>query len=121
LYVFIFASFYCDGLFQALPFLMQSLIEPELAKMNQLLQEHPHLQEQFPDGFQDPCNKYAAILEQFASWYFLARQRKHTESSILKVAQDGERLQTSLKEVFPNRAGTIQFDFRFLCFYFVCK
>ncbi len=103
----------CNGFLQALPFLMQSLIEPELAKMNQLLQDHPHLQEQFPDGFEDPCNRYAAILEQFASWYFLARQRKHTESSILKVAQDGERLQTSLKELFPNRAGKILSDLRF--------
>ncbi len=49
--------------------------------------------------------KYASILEQFSSWYFLARQRKHTESLILKVAQDGERLQTALKETFPYRAG----------------
>jgi hypothetical protein len=73
--------------------------------MKQLREANPHLQEAFPDGFQDPCSKYAVLLEQFVSWYFLARQRKHTESSILQVAQDGERLQKTLKEVLPNRAG----------------
>ncbi len=45
-------------------------------------------------------------MEQFVSWYFLARQRRHTEDSIVQVARDGERLQAALKQIFPDRAGT---------------
>ena len=85
---------------------MQNLIEPELQKLEDLFTDNPHPRENFPDGFSDPCPKYCTIIEQFVSWYFLARQCKHTESSIIQVAQDGERLQIALKAAFPERAGT---------------
>jgi hypothetical protein len=84
---------------------MQNLIEPELAKMQEIWLENPHLQEEFPGGFLDPCPRFCTILESFSAWYFLARQRKHTESSIIQVARDGERLQLLLKEMFPHRSG----------------
>jgi hypothetical protein len=83
------------------------LIGPELEELEALRQKHPHLREAFPDGFEDPCPIYSQLLEQFVAWYFLARQRKHTESSIIRVARDGEQLQALLKTTLPNRAGTI--------------
>ena len=86
---------------------MQNLIEPEIKKIKQLIEDNPEMASQFPEGVQDPCIGYCKVMNDFVAWYFLARQRKHTESSILKVAEDGERLQTHLKRIFPSRSGNI--------------
>lgn len=98
-------QFFLILIFQALPFAMQSLIEPELAEMKALLEAQPHLAEAFPDGIQDPCTKYCDILDEFVTWYFKARKSKHSESSIWDVAERGFRLQEKLLQYFPNRSG----------------
>lgn len=90
---------------QALPFLMENLIEPELAKIEELMEKDANVRAQFPNGVRDPCQQYCSILEQFVSWYFMARRLRHTESSILQVAKEGEKLQIQLKTLFPERAG----------------
>jgi hypothetical protein len=89
---------------------MENIIEPEIAQMRDLLEKNPHLQEQFPDGIQDPCIEYCKILEEFVTWFFKARQRRHTESSVLEVAILGDRLQLQLKKIFPERAGNNGFN-----------
>ena len=85
---------------------MENLIEPELKELRDLYDKKPEVREQFPDGVQDPMPKYCAILEEFVSWYFKARRSRHTESSILEVAEGGLRLQQRLKDTFPERAGS---------------
>ncbi len=92
-------------LLQALPFALENLLEPELKEIKEIMEKDPGVRDQFPSGLTDPCPKFCQIMEDFVSWFFKARARKHTESSILEVARLGNRLQLRLKEVFPDRAG----------------
>jgi hypothetical protein len=100
---------------------MESIIEPEIAQIRELLEKNPHLQEQFPDGIQDPCINYCKIIEEFVTWFFKARQRRHTESSILEVAVLGDRLQRQLKEIFPERAGKNGFNHIAILFWLIIQ
>ncbi len=93
-------------MFQALPFTMQNLLEPELEEISELIKQDPSVAAQFPGGVVDPCQRYCEIMEEFVSWFFLARKNQHTETSILQVGVDGLRLRKRLKEVFPDRSGS---------------
>ena len=103
-------------LYQALPFALENLLEPELKEMKELMEKEQGVREQLPAGLSDPCPKFCQIMVDFVSWFFKARARKHTESSILDVARLGNRLQNQLKEAFPNRAGTSCCKFILNCF-----
>ena len=93
---------------QALPFALENLIQPELEKIRELVQTQPQVAELFPGGVvEDPCRKYCAVLDEFVTWYFMARKTEHSESSILEVAARGEAVQASLKALFPERAGIV--------------
>jgi hypothetical protein len=94
-------------LWQALPWKMEHLIDPELNELQQLLDKFPYLSDAFPHGIIDPCPKYCDVLEDTASWYFGARKSRHSESSILQTGQHGVRVQQKLKDMLPERAGTV--------------
>lgn len=88
---------------------MQNLIEPELAKIRELVKTEPQVAALFPGGVvEDPCTKYCSVLDDFVTWYFLARKTEHSESSIMEVAARGEAVQASLKDFFPARAGIFE-------------
>ena len=72
---------------------MENLLEPELQKLEGLCMEYDNVRAQYPNGIEDPCKKYCAILEEFVTWYFMARRARHTESSIFEVAERGLKLQ----------------------------
>ena len=90
---------------QALPFAMESIIEPELKEIRELAAQDPRILEDFGGSIEDPCPEFCNVLEDFVSWYFKARKTRQSESSILDVAEHGLRIQRKLKEAFPDRQG----------------
>ncbi len=51
--------------FQALPFALENLLELEIEQITRLMESHPGVACQYPDGLADLCPKFCLIMEDF--------------------------------------------------------
>ena len=90
--------------------MLQNLLAPEIEKIQDLIGKDQHVAVQFRDGIKDPCIEYCSILDEFVSWYFLARKQRHTDTTILQLESLGRSLQEKIKHTIPERTGKFSID-----------